>query len=135
MRLLIEGDDLVVPMPWWRRLNTFHRGPAPRMSVKTMLWVHPDGPFDVLDALADVRLSWRAYFSRGPVIAFTDPFARTLSDGGRAFVHRWPGSDSLLVRARQGSPWTTFLVSTRQGDELAAELVARGVPLRGADQG
>lgn len=135
MRIRIDGDALVVPMPWWRRLLTAYWGPEPRMPIRAMAWVDPSGPIDLHDVTREVDLHWLVFSNRGIVVNFTDPRARTRSIGGRAFVHRWIGIDSLTVRAAATAEWTTFMVSTRQGDRLAAELTALGVPLWGDPSG
>lgn len=135
MRLRIEQDTLVVPMPWWRRLLIAYWGPEPRMAISSMAWVDSSGPIDLQHVMRGVHLHWLVFSNRGLVMNFTDPRARTRSIGGRAFVHRWIGIDSLTVRAAATAEWTTFMVSTRQGDRLAAELTARGVPLWGYPSG
>jgi len=135
MRLRIEQDTLVAPMPWWRRLLTAYWGPEPRMAITTMAWVDPSGPIDLQDVMREVHLHWLVFLNRGVVVNFTDPRARTRSIGGRAFVHRWIGIDALTVRAASGAEWTTFMVSTRQGDQIAAQLQDRGVELWGANEG
>jgi len=103
------------------------------MPISAMAWVDPSGPIDLQDVTREVDLHWLVFSNRGILVNFTDPRARTRSIGGRAFVHRWSGIDSLTVRATAGAEWTTFMVSTRRGDQLAAELMARGVPLWGTD--
>ena len=133
MKLKIEQDVLVAPMPWWRRLLSAYWGPEPGMSISAMAWVDPGGPIDLDDVTREVDPHWLVFLNRGIVVNFTDPRPRTREIGGRAFVHRWKGIDSLTVRATAGAEWTTFLISTRQGEELAAELIARGVPLWSAE--
>lgn len=133
MKLRIERNVLVVPMPWWRRLLCAYWGPEPRMPITAMTWVDPSGPIELDDVTRMVEPHWSVFLNRGVVVSFTDPRARTRAIGGRAFVHRWKGLDSLTVRARDGSEWTTFLVSTRQNDDLASQLVQRGVPLWGEE--
>lgn len=133
-RLHLDGDALIVPMPWWRRLIYVYWGPVPRMPIDSILWVHPGGPIDLDDALAVADVDWRVFINRGLVFNFTDPRAKTRADGGRAFVHRWSGLDSVTIRARPGAAWTTFMVSTRQGEALTAALMDRGVALGGAER-
>lgn len=133
MRLRLDEDALIVPLPWWRRLIYLYWGPEPRMPIDSIAWVHPDGPFDVRDAEAVIDLNWLVYANRGLVFNFTDPRAKTRSDGGRAFVHRWFNVESVTVRSRPGTAWTTFMVSTRQGEAVTAALTDRGIALLGAE--
>jgi hypothetical protein len=134
MQLHLDGDALSIRMPWWRRFIYVYWGPVPRMPIDSIVWVHPGGPIDLDDAAAVAHLSWRVFANRGLVSNFTDPGAKSRADGGRAFVHRWSRLDSVTVRARPGAAWTTFMVSTRQGEALTAALVHRGIALWGAER-
>lgn len=129
MRLRIEDDRLVVPMPWWRRAGSFYWVAGPAMPLAAITWVHPCGPIDMEDVQREVQPHWLVYASRGIAVNFTDPRATNRADRGRAFVHRWTGIDGVVVQARSDSPWTKFVISTRHGAAITAQLKDRGVPV------
>ena len=106
---------------------TAYWGPEPRMPISAIAWIHPGGPVSFDDVMHQADLHWSLWGNMAE--NFTDPRARSLQGGGRAFVHRWVGIDSLTVRADVDARWTLFVVSTRQSEELAAELMARGAQL------